>query len=322
MTRTDSSGAVGGIMHIRGMLALYAVVLLARPHHWIKNILVVVPIVFAKKVDDPPAWLAGIVAMTAFCLSSSAIYALNDIRDRFSDREHPLKRERPVASGILSPQAAGVAGCLFMGAGLCLAYAVGFPVLGTVVLYLLLQLAYIIDLKQRAILDVICIAAGFVLRATAGAFAIQVEVSPWLIVCVFTLCLFMGFCKRWNEVAELGGSDSLTNHRRTLGTYTPEFLTHLVTLSASVAIVSYLLYVVSPTTVNRFGTGALVYTLPVVIYGVCRFAMLSMQGRYSDPVAVLLRDKALMATGLLWIVCVALIIVAGEHLNAWIRGAG
>jgi 4-hydroxybenzoate polyprenyltransferase len=313
---SDRNGTVDGMTHDAKLLVPYALVQLARPQHWIKNLLVILPVIFARKLDDPPSWLLASLAMAAFCLASSATYALNDIKDRAADREHPLKRDRPVASGRLSPWAAGVASSVFMGGGVYLACLVSLPVAATVALYLLLQLAYTFDLKHRPILDVIGIAVGFVLRAIAGTFAIGVRASPWLIVCVFTLCLFLGFCKRWNEVAELGSGDRLTNHRKTLGIYTPELLTHLVTLSASVAIVAYLLYVVSPATVDHFGTDALVYTLPAVVYGVCRFAMISMQGRYSDPVGVLWGDKPLLATGILWLAGVVLIVAMGDHPTA------
>jgi decaprenyl-phosphate phosphoribosyltransferase len=188
-----------------------------------------------------------------------------------------------------------------------------------VLCYLLLQLAYVFELKQRPILDVMCIALGFVLRAIAGVFALRVEITSWLVVCVFTLCLFMGFCKRWNEISVLGSDPRTMICRKTLSRYSPEILTHLVTLSATIAIISYLLYVLSPTTVERFGTNALVCTLPLVMYGVCRFAMVSMEGRYADPIALFLHDEPMIGTTALWLLCVTLIISMGGRLNLGIH---
>lgn len=300
-------------------IALRDIVRLARPAQWIKNGVVILPILFARKMTDPHAWLMILGATAAFCLASSAIYAINDIRDCDMDRLHPLKRMRPVACGRISARGAGLVSGFFAGGAVCLAPAVNRMVLAAVLCYLLLQLAYIFEFKQRPILDVMCIALGFVLRAIAGVFALRVEITSWLIVCVFTLCLFMGFCKRWNEISVLANDPRALTCRKTLSRYSPEILTHLVTLSATIAIISYLLYVLSPVTVERFGTQALVYTLPVVMYGVCRFAMVSMEGRYADPVALFLHDKPMMATAVLWLTCVAFIVNMGGRMSAGIH---
>ena len=189
---------------------------LVRPHHWIKNGIILLPVVFAMQMRDASAWLSAGLALAAFCLAAAATYAINDVCDRERDREHPAKRRRPVASGRLSVRyAIGLAVLLIAGAVL-VAGAVNALVTGAIVSFLALQGVYSLALKRHVILDVMCIATGFVLRASAGALAIRAPVSPWLLVCTFTLCLFMGFCKRRNEVAVLAGDTAAPSSRHPL----------------------------------------------------------------------------------------------------------
>lgn len=289
---------------------------LARPEHWIKNGIVVLPVVFAKRIADPTAWLQACIAAVAFCIASSAIYALNDLLDRQRDRVHPAKRTRPVAAGRVTVRAAGIESAILAIAAVALALAVNWFVVVGILAFFLLQLAYSLGLKQRMLVDVICIALGFVLRAAVGALAIRVAVSPWLVICTFTLCLFMGFSKRRNEIASMPNMAAAARHRPTLIGYTPELLTHLITLSGGLAIVSYLLYASSPRTIAAFGTPYLIYTLPLVVYGVCRFAMLAMQGSYSDPTNLILRDRPFQINLALWFVLVVGIIFWGNAITA------
>ncbi|MDP7162634.1 MAG: decaprenyl-phosphate phosphoribosyltransferase [Phycisphaerae bacterium] len=292
---------------------------LARPEHWIKNIIVLFPVVFARREDDPQAWSSAALASVAFCLASSASYIFNDIFDRDKDRLHPRKSGRPLAAGQISLLAAAAEAALLFVAAVAVAWTVNQIVLGIIVAYLLMQLVYTLWLKQKMLVDVICIAMGFVLRAAAGAVAIPVEVSPWLFVCTFTICLFMGFCKRCNELATLAVREEARQHRRTLGGYSPELLTHLITLSAGVAIVAFLLYASSNRTVNNLGTNYLIYTLPAVVYGISRFAMLSMKGVYSDPTALILRDRPFQYTMAIWFATVIAIIFWGHDVERWLR---
>jgi 4-hydroxybenzoate polyprenyltransferase len=296
------------------------IIRLVRPEHWVKNVLVLFPVVFAMRMGDAGAWLNAGLAAVAFCLAASAVYAFNDIRDRQSDRLHPRKRLRPVASGQVSvATAAGVSLVLALG-GLAVGFGVGTLVGAVVAAYLLLQAVYSLWLKGKMLVDVICVAMGFVLRAAGGAVAIHVAASPWLIVCTFTLCLFMGFCKRRCEVSALEGELRPADHRATLAGYTPELLTHLTTLSAGIAVLSFLLYATSPDTVERFHTICLVYTLPIVIYAVFRFAMLSMSGKYDDPMELILRDRPFQVTVAIWGAAVLAAILWGKDMQAWIAG--
>jgi len=288
---------------------------LARPRHWVKSSFVLIPLVFAKRFLDGRAWLEAGVAFAAFSLAASAAYVFNDIRDRESDRLHPVKRARPLASGSVSVAAASMEAVVLLPASLVLALAVNLPLAVVILTYFGLQVAYSLYLRDRILLDVICIAMGFVLRALAGAVSIRVEISPWLLICTFALCLFMGFCKRYNELATFGEPEAASQHRPLFGEYTTDLLSHLVTLSAGIAIVAFLLYATAGRTVGQFGTPYLAYTLPFVVYGVGRFAMLSMRGTYADPTDLILRDRPFQATIVLWGAAAVGVILCGPQLQ-------
>lgn len=294
-------------------------IILARPWQWIKNLLVFFPVVFALRLGEPDAWIKAGVAFLAFCLASSAVYVVNDIADRHADALHPRKRNRPLAAGRVGVPAAVVWSLILLAGAVNLALECSVPVLILVGLYLALQTAYTFFLKHKMLADVIAIALGFVLRGAAGAVAIHAEVSVWLFVCLFTVCLFMGFCKRRSEVAVLTDPDQAKGHRKTLIGYSPELLTHLITLSAAVVVISFLLYASSARTVQHFGTDYLVYTLPLVIFAICRFAMVSMIGVYHDPTEIVLRDWPLQAAVAAWAVLALLIIYKGPVIQDWLR---
>jgi len=295
-------------------------VALLRPRQWVKNGIVFAPLFLAQKEGQVGAWGLAFLAAVAFCLASGAGYVLNDWRDRERDRLHPMKQRRPFAAGRLGGGSGLLVAAVALAGGLGLAFAAGVGVLALVAFYLFLQTAYSLRLKGAMILDVVVIGMGFVLRAAAGAVAIEVAISPWLVVCTFTLALFMGFCKRSNEIATLSGRGAGGNHRPTLQGYTPELLTHFTTLSAAVAVMAFLAYSLSPMTIERFGTYYLSYTLPLVVYGIFRFAMLSLRGTYSDPVDLIWRDRSFQATVLLWGLAALAIILWGRHLHGLLPG--
>jgi 4-hydroxybenzoate polyprenyltransferase len=294
-------------------------ILIARPRHWVKNVVVLLPVLFAVKMNDTSAWLAAGLAAVAFCLVSSFAYIINDLRDLDSDRRHPIKKERPLPAGRLAGGTAMVGAIAFLCSGLVLASAVRPSLLIVVGVYAVLQIAYSLLLKHWVLLDVIAIAIGFVLRASGGAVAIHVLISPWLFICMFTLCMFMGFCKRYNELTMFENPQHAGALRTTLLSYSTPLLTHLITLSAGIAVVGFLLYGLSESTVEHFGTDYFVYTLPVVVYGVFRFAMLSMQGTYADPTEIFLRDRPFQATVALWIAAAVVIIGWGKEIQGWIQ---
>lgn len=296
-----------------------SIIKLARVDHWIKNVVVLMPVVFALKMNDKMAWALALAATAAFCLASSFAYALNDIVDAEADRMHPRKKNRPVASGALSKTAARVAAGCFLAGSLAISIPISGILTFIIASYLILQIAYSEFLKKRPLVDVICIALGFVLRAAAGAVAIKVVLSPWLFICMFSICLFMGFCKRYNEMVTLENTDNPHDHRPTLILYTPDLLTHLITLSAGIAVVVFLFYGLSPEAKNNIGTNFLIYTLPLVVYAVFRFAMLSMKGVYADPTDLILHDRPFQITIFLWALMTLTIIVYGDNINKWLQ---
>ncbi len=315
---------------IENSMKLKEFIQLVRPAHWIKNIIVLFPVVFSKRYDEPATWVVAFAMMAAFCLASSFVYVVNDIHDRHADRNHPRKKNRPLAAGRISIAAARVLAAVLLVGSIVVATAVGLlankltvttsvsmlpvAVLGT---YLILQVAYTFWLQKAVLVDVICISLGFVLRTTAGAMAILVAVSPWLFVCTFTVCLFMGFCKRRGEITAMENSDA-ASHRPTLSSYTLELLTHLITLSAGVAIISYLIYATSSRTVENIGTSYLVYTLPIVTYAVFRFAMVSMDGQYTGPTELILGDRPFQLAVAAWAVATMAILLWGPDMQNWI----
>ena len=274
---------------------------LLRPAQWIKNIVVFAAPAAGLKLSSAASLGQTTVAFAAFCLVASATYAINDVLDREADARHPTKRFRPVARGAIRPgMALGVAAALVILAGLISAVVLNPHVLMVLGLYFVLTLAYSVALKHRVILDVIIVALGFVLRAWAGALAVDVAASDWLIACVFTLCLFMGFGKRRCEQVMIGDVNQAGQHRSTLLRYTPDLLNHLITVSAGIAVITFLLYTMDTTHPSPFHKQHLFYTLPIVVYAVFRFAMLTESGAYSGPTEIVLKDKPLLGAFILW----------------------
>ena len=299
-----------------GVMTVTDAIRLARPGHWIKNILVLLPVVFSLQMGNSGAWALALPAAAAFCLLSSSVYIVNDISDRDRDRMHPAKRNRPLAAGRVTASAALVEAAVFLTGGVVLAAAVRPSLAAVVGAYLLLQLGYTFLLKQWMILDVICIALGFVLRAVAGAVAIDVAISPWLVVCTFTGCLFLGFCKRCNELATFDDAPAAAqDHRKTLAGYTGKLLRRLIALAGAIAAVSFLLYASSDRTRDNIGTISLIFTLPLVIYAVFRFATLSIRGRHADPMDILAHDWPVQLTVAAWLASAACIVHWGQTLG-------
>lgn len=270
-----------------------------RPVQWVKNVFVLAPIVFAEHLGETGLLARAAVAFLAFCCAASSIYLVNDLRDREEDRRHPLKKNRPIASGALSVPvawtAAVVLALLAIGASIYL--GMWFVVLLAV--YLGINLAYSSFLKRIVILDVMAVSMGYVLRVMAGAVAIDVTVSKWLLLCSIFLALFLIFSKRRHELVLLG--DAAAEHRVVLGHYSAAFLDQMINVVTASTVVSYALYAVDEHTVERFGSDALIYTLPLVLYGIFRYLYLIYQrDDIADPTVALLRDPALIVDVVLW----------------------
>lgn len=272
---------------------------LARPRQWIKCLFVFTGYLYSRHWTDWPLLVDVVLAAASFALVSSAVYALNDILDRNRDRFHPKKSLRPIASGRIGIAGASVAAILWLGSGLALATMVSATVAATVLAYLALNIAYTLGLKKIAVLDVIIIATGFMLRILAGTIGVGIGPSHWLLVCALFLTLFLGFVKRRAEILELASGSE--KHRDALSRYSPLWLDWAITLTATALVVTYGLYTISPETQALHQTRALVMTLPFVMYGVGRFVYLlrTRQGG-GDPAADLLHDPSLALTTAGW----------------------
>lgn len=268
-----------------------------RPSQWTKNLLVAAAFFFAyfDRSRAAPLALADLArvipAVALFCVVSSGIYVVNDLRDRDADRQHPVKRNRPIASGRVPLPAALVIGHGLLLAGLLAAYALAPRFAALLGVYILIQFAYTQILKRVALVDIMVIAVGFVLRAIAGGIILaDVTISPWLLLCTFLLALFLALCKRRHE-KRLLEDDTGALHRNSLAGYDPHLLDQLIAITAGATIVSYAIYTLWPQTVLKFGTSALGFTIPFVVFGIFRYLDLVYRHEQGDrPERILLTD--------------------------------
>jgi len=304
------------------MYKLSAYFRLMRPFHWSKNIFVFAALIFAQQnlLFDKAKFFDTLYAFACFCLLSSFAYVINDIKDIDLDRQHPTKRTRPLAAGEIALPAAWLLAIGLLVVGLGGSFRLNI-LLGLVAsAYLILNLLYSWYLKNHVIVDVMCIAIGFVLRALAGVVAIEVPLSPWLLVCTFTLCLFVGFGKRRCELAVTNNDyKSASDRRPVLERYTLELLSHLLIVSAALAITTFLLYTMAPETKAKFGTNYLVYSSPLVIYGVFRFAALIQTGRFGGPMELFAADRPFQSTIVLWTLMVIIVVHWGTNIQLFIH---
>jgi 4-hydroxybenzoate polyprenyltransferase len=266
-----------------------------RPKQWTKNLLVFAGVLFSRQLNQPPLALRACAGFIAFSLLAGCTYLFNDLRDLAADRAHPRKRLRPIASGRLPVATAWIALVPLAAAAIALSVWLGRGFMIVAATYLLLNLVYSVWLKTQVLVDVFVIALGFVLRAIAGVEVLRAlspgtEMSPWLLVCTFFGALFLALAKRGRELANAG--DGATRQRRVLEHYTPELVNGLLLVSAAASILGYALYTIWPSTVSKFHTEALLYTVPFVAYGVFRYLyLLGVTEGAEDPSQVLLTDR-------------------------------
>ena len=285
------------------MRRVTAFLALLRPRQWVKNAFVLVGLIFGHAYLDPSMLQAALSATAAFCLASGAMYAFNDARDAAQDRDHPDKRDRPVARGAVSPGEALALSTVAGVAALSLAAWTGWKVAAIVAAYLALSAAYTLGLKRIPVLDVVAIAAGFMLRLLAGTLGIGIAPSNWLLACGFLLTLFLGFAKRRAEIARL--AQDAGRHRAVLEDYSIGFLDKAVVLCAVGMIAAYAWYTVAAETALLHGTGSLALTLPWVLSGMARYLYrLRLRGGGGDPTEELLRDPLLAASVAGWLATV------------------
>jgi 4-hydroxybenzoate polyprenyltransferase len=278
-----------------------------RPAQWIKNLVIFAGLLFGKRLLDAGAVLNAAAAFAVFCGLSGAVYLVNDIADRESDRLHPLKARRSIASGALPVPVAAVAAVALGGGSLAAGYVIGQGFAMVAAAYLLLQLLYSGALKHLVIIDVLTIAIGFVLRAAAGAVAVQVEISHWLLVCTILLALFIGLAKRRHEIVLLAGA--ATSHRPILGEYSAYLLDQMIGVVTASTLIAYVFYTISPETQTKFSTSWLGFTIPFPLYGIFRYLYLVHRREGGgSPADLLLTDRPLLICVALWALTVALII--------------
>jgi len=279
-----------------------------RPRQWVKNTVVLAPLVFAQHLLEPADLLRALGAFAVFCVVSGAAYLFNDVRDAEKDSRHETKRSRPVASGSLSPQIAIAAACVLTVAGLASSTLLGVDFLLIVVAYIVLNTMYSLWLKQVVILDVMAVAAGFLLRAIAGAAALEgVKISSWLIICTLFLALFLALGKRRHELVYM--NEHAISHRSVLAEYSPQLLDQMIAIVTTSTVIVYVLYTTSPSVQAKLGTTKLSITIPFVLYGIFRYLYLvHKREQGGSPERVLFSDLPLLANVLLWFaaVCIAL----------------
>ena len=273
-----------------------------RPQQWVKNLFVFVGMIFSKNWWQPKLQLQTLTAALAFCFVSSAIYVLNDFLDRKRDRMHPLKCNRPLASGKVTPIAAGLVCLVCLAAGFLLGARVSNLAVGILLIYVLQNLAYSLGLKRVVILDVFLIALGFMLRILMGTWPVGIEPSKWLLLSGLTLTLFLSFGKRRAELNELATDAGA--HRPVLNKYNRVLLNRLLKISAGLAILSYCFYTLDPKTVLLHDTPYLICTVPFVIYGLLRYLFLIQLGKGGDPSRLVLKDPHIIVAVFLWLVSV------------------
>jgi len=278
-----------------------------RPEQWTKNLLVFAGALFGGRLLDIEAVGLAVATFAIFCGLSGTVYLVNDWSDRHADRQHPLKRTRPIASGHLSRNAVFSMVALLAGGALGAASLISPALAAVSAAYLVLLLLYSAVLKHVVIVDALTIAGGFVLRAVAGAVAVAVPISDWLLVCTTLLALFLALSKRRHELTLL--EDGATEHRRILGEYSPYLLDQMIGVVTASTLIAYTVYATSADVAAKLGTSRLGLTIPFVLYGIFRYLYLVHQKRAGgSPAALLLTDRPLLGCVALWAASVALIL--------------
>ena len=287
--------------------ALPGLVRSLRPHQWTKNVFVFGALVFSQHLFERRSLLLALLAFVVFCAVSSSIYLTNDIMDREQDRLHPHKRRRPIASGQVPVGLAAATAVALFALGVALSGALGPRFLAVVLIYAALSYAYCFGLKRIVIIDVMVLASGYALRAVGGAVAIQVDFSNWLLLCTSLLALFLGFCKRRQELTSL--LEGAVAHRAVLARYTVSFLDQMIAVVTAATLISYIFYALSEEVAARLHTHRLGFTIPFVLYGIFRyFYLVHVRGEGGRPAREVLADTPLLVNVALYGMAVVLIL--------------
>jgi 4-hydroxybenzoate polyprenyltransferase len=278
-----------------------------RPEQWTKNLVVFGALVFSKNFTNLPMIETSVLLFALFCLVSSSVYLFNDVVDYEKDRLHPRKSKRPIASGTLSRKTAVVVAMILVAvAFLIAALTMNQSTLLIIAAYALLNVLYTVLLKNIVILDVMTIAAGFVLRAVGGGTAINVPISSWLVVCTILLALFLGFGKRRHELASL--DKTAAEHRRSLEHYSIYFLDQMISVVTASVVVAYTFYTLSPEVQEKLSVQNLVISVPFVLYGIFRYLyLIHKKEEGGSPSRLLLTDLPMLIDVLLWLATVLIL---------------
>jgi 4-hydroxybenzoate polyprenyltransferase len=300
VARPASSSAVVGLLRA------------CRPKQWSKNLLLFFGLIFALKLSDLLLVERAVAAFAVFCLASSGVYLFNDVADVDRDRLHPTKRFRPLAAGVISPAQAIALGVVLFAVSIVVGFSLGLTFGMLTVLYIAMNAAYSARLKHVVLIDVFVLAAGFVVRAAAGAVVIGVPISPWLYVCTILASLFLALGKRRSELVLL--SEGAGNHRRILDEYSIPLLDQLVVIVTSAMVMAYSLYTFSAE--NLPSDHSMMLTLPFVLYGLFRYMYLMHQRNGGgSPDEALLGDKPLLGSAVLWLLSAIAILYGGRLLS-------
>lgn len=284
---------------VRGRSLATNLLLALRPGQWTKNLVVFAGLIFGQKLLNPADVAIAAAAFALFCLLSGVVYLVNDIQDRDADRHHPTKSRRPIASGALSVGHATVAAILIGALALVAAFWLDRSFFAVGLGYLLVNACYSLWLKHSAVIDVLVISFGFVLRAAAGAVVIHVQFSHWLLVLTLLGALFLAIGKRRGELAALAGGAK--THRPSLQHYSLPMLDQMLSVVMACTLLGYAFYTINPETVAKFGTDRLLFTLPFPIYGMFRYLYLIHRGdSHGNPSDLLLSDRPLQLCIVLW----------------------
>jgi decaprenyl-phosphate phosphoribosyltransferase len=289
------------------MTAFKTYIKLLRPHQYLKNGFIWLPVFFGYQLTNAAAVLHVVLAFLAFCLVASSVYVINDLRDVASDRRHPIKRNRPLASGAVPPKKAVWVAAILAAVAICMSLFL-LPLITTAILlaYLVMNIVYSFGLKHVPIADIVCIALGFVLRIFAGGTAAQVPISPWIVIMTFLMALFLALAKRRDDLRLVDQGHQV---RKAIDGYNAEFISLAMGVMASVIIVAYILYTVSPEIVAKHGTKRLYMSSVWVILGILRYLQITFVEEDSgSPTRVLIRDRALQAIIALWLVNIYLLL--------------
>lgn len=278
-----------------------------RPKQWTKNLVLFAGLIFAQQFFNVHLIIKTVIAFVCFCMLASSVYLINDIKDAEKDRLHPIKKDRPIASGKVKVKSAVAIAVILAVISLTLAYLLNFNYFILVSVYFVVMIAYSQFLKNVVIIDILIIAGGFVLRAVAGAAVVEVSISSWLLVCTTFIALFLVISKRRHEVLLLG--DEAKEHRGILDEYGDRFLDQMIAIVTTATLMAYILYTMDSATIHKFGTDKLIFTAPFVLFGIFRYLYLVYQkNKGGRPEHLLFDDLPLMIAIILWIITAIIII--------------